>query len=1087
MNNKKVSFIYCVNDYSLFAESIEYIKELTIPEGFEIEVIPVEDAPSTTSGYNYAMKSSDAKYKVYLHDDVFIINKAFIIEMLEIFQQNLNIGMMGLVGSTYLPANGAWEEVKTKCGKVYNNQTGQMSLLEFDEIVDNYQPVLAIDGFVMMTQYDFEWREDLFKGWDFYNVSQSLELKRRGYQSVIPKQKKAWCIHDCGINKHAVNDLEREKFLKEYSKDIYPLVSILIPTYNRVELFQLALESVIKQSYKNIEIIIGDDSTNNETEQLVKEYYLNNYSNITYYHNEKNLGQFDNDLKLFNLANGEFVNYLMDDDLFEVNKIEKMMNYFIQDFNNEIALVTSYRGIIDGMGNKKGVFGETDQIFKNDSILHGIDLGNLMLKHNFNCVGEPTTALFRKNLLKEEFGVLNGRKYGCNVDQASWLNLLSKGKGVIIAEVLSYFRIHDSQQLGSPKMKILGAVDYAHEILTANLRGFLDKDDDKKEAITNCILYCKKILNEFKELDLKELRLVNEYTELEDFVNELHSEYNPSQKKTLINKTEVEELPLVSILIPAYNQTHFLKEALESAINQTYSNIEIIIGDDSTTNDVEKFIDPYLKDYKNIKYFKNHGNKMDYGISNANTLLEKCNGEFVNYLFHDDIFHPTKIERMMNCFFQNPTISLVTSARQPIDEKGNFLTPTGAFIRLFESDTIISGQDLSMIVIKNLSNFIGEPSSVLFKRKYIEEYGTYNEVQFWSIADIAIWFTLLQYGDAVYISDTLSYFRVHENQNSNSHLNLQKGLIDWNLLIHQSFVKGILHGIDEYKEILCKWITMFTPLLPSIIKDLKEDEVKFKDEIKKIYNETIDNIVYLNIEDRHECPNCGNIVERFIPYQYLEHKSDFFAKYKIVGSDTENHTCPRCLCNDRLRHLILFFNRLNIWNKHIVNKKVLHIAPEIHLKGRIHQYNPQNYVCGDLYPIDESIEKIDITNIQFEDNYFDFIICNHVLEHIPDDLKAMSELYRVLNNNGYALLQTPYSPEIYESFQDSNINTSKLREIYYGQADHVRIYGLDFFEKLASVGFKLQLIYNKDFFSKEECEKYGINYKEDLILVKKIN
>lgn len=112
-------------------------------------------------------------------------------------------------------------------------------------------------------------------------------------------------------------------------------------------------------------------------------------------------------------------------------------------------------------------------------------------------------------------------------------------------------------------------------------------------------------------------------------------------------------------------------------------------------------------------------------------------------------------------------------------------------------------------------------------------------------------------------------------------------------------------------------------------------------------------------------------------------------------------------------------------------------------------------------------------------------MCNHVLEHILDDTKAMSELYRVLKKGGYAVLQTPYSPRLGISFEDTNINTAEERKIYYGQSDHVRIYGLDIFERIKSVGFIVEIVENSKLFTVEECIEYGVNYKENLILVKK--
>ncbi len=129
-----------------------------------------------------------------------------------------------------------------------------------------------------------------------------------------------------------------------------PLVSILIPTYNRPHYFKIALESALAQTYSNIEIIVGDDSTNNETEKLIYRDYLHKHKHITYIRNPSTLGQFHNALMLLEQSNGEYINFLMDDDIFYNNKIEKMMFYFQKDLDQNLALITSYRTWINDDG-----------------------------------------------------------------------------------------------------------------------------------------------------------------------------------------------------------------------------------------------------------------------------------------------------------------------------------------------------------------------------------------------------------------------------------------------------------------------------------------------------------------------------------------------------------------------------------------------------------------------------------------------------------------------------------------------------------------------------------------------------------------
>lgn len=140
-----------------------------------------------------------------------------------------------------------------------------------------------------------------------------------------------------------------------------------------------------------------------------------------------------------------------------------------------------------------------------------------------------------------------------------------------------------------------------------------------------------------------------------------------------------------------------------------------------------------------------------------------------------------------------------------------------------------------------------------------------------------------------------------------------------------------------------------------------------------------------------------------------------------------------------------------------------------------------NYISGDLNPL-AADRKIDITDINFENDYFDFIICNHVLEHIQNDRKAMSELFRVLKPGGEAILQVPISKYNKETFEDSSVTTQEEREKYFGQRDHVRIYGKDYKKRLEDVGFKVNLYDIKKDLNIKEIKKLGLNEEENLYI-----
>ena len=215
MTNRKVCFIICVNDYKYMQECLHYIKNLIVPDGYTIDVLTINEADSMASGYNAAMKESDAKYKIYMHQDVFLIKKDILADILHIFEDE-DIGMIGLIGTEKMPADGCmWNAPRV--GRIYS--CGVFSTKEFiasDKNEKLYMEVEAVDGLFIATQYDTEWREDIFTGWDFYDASQSEEFRRKGYKVVVPYMDSSWGIHDDGFLNLEKYNKYREIYLNEY-------------------------------------------------------------------------------------------------------------------------------------------------------------------------------------------------------------------------------------------------------------------------------------------------------------------------------------------------------------------------------------------------------------------------------------------------------------------------------------------------------------------------------------------------------------------------------------------------------------------------------------------------------------------------------------------------------------------------------------------------------------------------------------------------------------------------------------------------------------------------------------------------------
>ena len=183
-------------------------------------------------------------------------------------------------------------------------------------------------------------------------------------------------------------------------------------------------------------------------------------------------------------------------------------------------------------------------------------------------------------------------------------------------------------------------------------------------------------------------------------------------------------------------------------------------------------------------------------------------------------------------------------------------------------------------------------------------------------------------------------------------------------------------------------------------------------------------------------PIDGKSFKKFLPYGY--------------GTQRNNVLSPSTLSLERHRLIWLYLN--NETDFFTAPKKVLHFAPEQAFYKLFRNQKNLDYTTTDLFSPLADV-KADICDLPFKDNSYDVILCNHVLEHIPDDKKAMQELYRVLKPGGMGIFQIPQDLNRATTFADDSITDQKERAKIFGQYDHVRIYGRDYFDKLRSIGF----------------------------------
>jgi len=219
---------------------------------------------------------------------------------------------------------------------------------------------------------------------------------------------------------------------------------------------------------------------------------------------------------------------------------------------------------------------------------------------------------------------------------------------------------------------------------------------------------------------------------------------------------------------------------------------------------------------------------------------------------------------------------------------------------------------------------------------------------------------------------------------------------------------------------------------------------------------------------KYEDPIDGKTFRKFLPYGY--------------GSQRANVLSPSTLSLERHRLLWLYLtHETDFFSKPL---KVLHVAPEQAFYKRFKKQKNLTYITTDLYSPLADV-KADLCALPFEDNSFDVIFCNHVLEHIPDDAQAMRELYRVMKKGGWGIFQVPQDINRAHTFEDDTIIDPAERTRIFGQYDHVRVYGLDYFDRLRQVGFEVEEIVYSTHFTAEEIERYRIVPQEILPLCKK--
>ncbi|MBM3429379.1 MAG: methyltransferase domain-containing protein [Bacteroidetes bacterium] len=211
-----------------------------------------------------------------------------------------------------------------------------------------------------------------------------------------------------------------------------------------------------------------------------------------------------------------------------------------------------------------------------------------------------------------------------------------------------------------------------------------------------------------------------------------------------------------------------------------------------------------------------------------------------------------------------------------------------------------------------------------------------------------------------------------------------------------------------------------------------------------------------------------------------------FSKFLSYGSNVahrENVLCPYDLTLERHRLMWLYLKKeSNFFTAE--GLKVLHIAPEQCFLPLFKKQSNLAYLTGDLESPIADIH-FDLHEIPLEDNRFDVVFCNHVMEHVKDPIQCMKEIYRVMNNGGWAIMQVPQDFNRTETYEDASITSPEDREKHFWQKDHVRLFGKDYPQWLEKAGFKVTEFNLNNHFSNEEIERYRLMKGEVLYIAHK--
>lgn len=578
---------------------------------------------------------------------------------------------------------------------------------------------------------------------------------------------------------------------------------------------------------------------------------------------------------------------------------------------------------------------------------------------------------------------------------------------------------------------------------------------------------------------------------------------------------------LLTILIPTYNRAEDLNyniSLLEQYIveNNLKDKVSILISNNFSQDDTVDIVQRHI--HKGLVRIDFYSQESNIGLeANALFCLGNATSEYVMFLGDDDYLEEAYLLKVVEEIIINkniccivPSYLTISKNKQNLEYGRDLNIPTKLWTKSFDSclNNSWRGHQLSGTVYKR------EPLFVEYKRRGLHNlypfifFVAYSSLSgdLLHLTDFPVKVTVVpqsekdwDYGGDGLLNDIFDNYKCLDVTKKQRALLEEKILKTqpWRFLYYKNqytinkaienifFCKNLsIRGKYSYAIMINKnsWYTGYklTPLVliaglisraKRIIKKSKHKTIKYNKSLKSFLS---------SIFKKCKCPICH---AHFDEYLQTGTTAKVWKQYGGVGAGIRNVVCPVCHSTDRERLVYLFFRDYYFAENKDKHIKLLHIAPESNLSKYLMMHKNVEYTAVDKrckgYTCPDYVQDVDIMNLHdIDDNTYDVLVCNHVLEHMPDDIIVMKELRRVIKPDGIAVLQVPYARKLEKTFEDKTILTPEARFEAYGQNDHVRLYGMDYKNRLELAGFRVKI----NEMSKDYHAKYGLNCNENLFV-----